>query len=123
MLYSYYPAPPNSIWEVGFFPLPEERKSAFDFIEELPVKIQSTVKNKIRTQRKLEKQDWPPKWEIKSINNNLYQFTPTKKYRLYFTLDGNTIVFLHACKKVKGKADKLDIARAKSHRDMYYSEK
>ena len=111
-----------STWQIVFFPPTGERDSPYDYILSLSDESEkASVIHRLKTLRKLEIGDWPNTW-IHKLTDKIYQLT-AGHIRLMYCLDYGTIVVLHACRKVKRKTLRKDIARAEAHYDRYMSQK
>ena len=105
-------------WQVKFFPPGGERHSPYDYIRGLEnAKEQAQIAHRLQHLQQTELADWPHTW-VHKIDDKIFQLTAGQS-RLMYCLDGDTIVVLHACKKVAQKTRKQDIARAERHYNRY----
>jgi phage-related protein len=108
-------------WHVVFFPKAGDTDSPDDFIASLPNNEAAQIEHRLKVLEKLELVNWPSGW-TKKIEGEIYQLTAGGN-RLYYCLDGSDIVVLHACKKVRQKALRKDLNRAKIHYGDYLQSK
>jgi len=110
------------VWQIEFYPSPEEDKSPFDYIRDLPDDADTAaIRHRLKIMSQLELADWPHIW-IHKIIDDIYQLT-VHNHRLLYCLDGRKIVILHACRKVKQRTLKKDKDRAVINYNNYFSKK
>jgi len=115
------------IWNIEFYPSAGENYSPEDYINNLSSTPQevASIKHRLSAMRELNIQDWPRTW-VKNFTYHkikIYQLTASENHRLYFGIDGKTIVVCYMCKKVRQRALPKDLKRAAAIFAEYFNEK
>jgi phage-related protein len=110
------------IWTIVDYPKSGENNSPLDYVDKInELDEKDDILERLSFMRDHEFAQWPKSWTF-HVWEKVYEIK-TKNYRVMYFLENKNIVILHACRKVKQKAKKIDLDRVKNHYHRYLDEK